>query len=248
MTNQSKQKSINPVLIAIIFVAVIFIGGFISMKAGLFTLPNWLAKNIPESTMPLLPQTSNVSSEEVKLSMMIETGRPGVCEIIQNDNPEEKITYYIDGEKMLIIINNTVDEKTHVTNILTDVDWQYTWVEGETKGTKMRIPSEEELQEKQEETEEFIESQELEADLNVSTIEADEDDRYDIDCQLKKVDSSIFNIPTDIEFTDLSEVMEGLGNLDFGTDSSEDFSFDQADQAKMEELAKEMQEKFDVEE
>lgn len=248
MTNQSEQKLLNPILIAIIIVVAISIGGLVGMKAGLFTLPNWLAKNIPESTMPLLPQTGNVSSEEVTLSMMVETGRPGVCEIIQKDNPEEKMIYYIDGKKMKIVINNIIDEKTHVTNILTDVDWQYTWVEGEIKGTKMRIPSEEELQEMQEETEEFIESQELEADLNVSTIEADEDDRYDIDCQLKKVDSSIFNIPTDIEFTDLSEVMEDLGNLDFGTDSSEDFSFDQADQAKMEEWAKEMQETIQIEE
>jgi len=248
MTNQSKQKSFNPVLIAIIFVAVIVIGGFIGIKAGLFTPPNWLAKNMPESTMPLLSQTSDHSSEEAKLSVMIETGRPGICEINQKDSPEEKITYYIDGEKMLIVINNIVDEKTHVTNVLTDIDWQYTWVEGETKGTKMRIPSEKELQEMQEEAEEFLESQELEGDWDLSTIEADEDNRYDINCQLKRVDSSIFNIPTDIEFTDLSEVMEDFANLDLETDNSEEFSFDQADQAKMEEWAKEMQEKFDVEE
>ncbi len=251
MTNQSKQKSFNPVLIAIIFVAVIVIGGFIGIKAGLFTPPNWLAKNMPESTMPLLSHTSDISTGEAKLSIMVETGSPGVCEISQKDNPEEKITYYIDGEKMLIVINNVVDEKNHVTNVLTDIDWQYTWVEGETKGTKMRIPSEEELQEMQKEAEEFVESQELEGDWDVSTIEADEDDRYDIDCQLKRVDSSIFNIPTDIEFTDLSEIMktmEDLGDLDLDTDHSDDFSFDQADQAKMEEWAKEMEKTILIEE
>lgn len=244
-TNQSKKTPMNPALLLVAGLVVAVVGTAIALKTGLISPPKWLLKTMPASTLPLISQTSEISSDEAKLSMMMESGRSGICEIVHKDDPTEKMTYYIDGERMKIIIHGTVDEKPHTTHILTDSDWQYTWIEGETQGTKMKMPSKEEIEEMQKEVEGYVDSQDWDDDWDISSIEAEEDDRYDTNCQYKKVDPSFFELPKNVEFIDLSETMLDLEQVEYDPD---DFSFDQEDQAKMEEWAKEMQEKYGVEE
>ncbi len=244
-TNQPKKSLMSPILLLIIGLAVFVLGTVAAIKTGLMSPPKWLLKTMPASTLPLLTQTSEISSDEAKLSMMLESGRSGVCEITRKDNENEKMVYYIDGKKMKIVINDIIDEKPQITYILTNVDWQYTWIEGENEGTKMIMPSEDEVEEMQAEAEEFADSQNWDTDWDTSSLEVEDDDRYEVSCQYKNVDSSVFELPKNVEFVDLSEAIRDLEQMKF---DSNDFSFDQDDQAEMEEWAKEMQEKFGIEE
>ncbi len=255
-TNQTKKSPMNPAVMLAVGLVVVVVGSVVAIKTGVVTPPKWLLKTMPASTLPLFTQTAGLSSDEAKLSMMIESGRSGICEISHKDE-DEKMTYYIDGDKMKIVINDTINEKPHTTHILTDIEWQYTWVEDETQGTKMKMPSKEEVKEMQKEAEQYLDEQDWDTDWDIAAIEAEEDDRYEINCQYKKVDSSVFDLPTNVEFMDLSEAMQNLDYMDYDAgdydsinneDDGYSYSFDKDDLAKMEEWANEMQEKYGIEE
>jgi len=78
---------------------------------------------------------------------------------------------------------------------LMNQEWVYSWVDGSSQGVKMTLEASE-LSEKNEET--------------VSNLSKE----IEFECKSWKKDNSKFKVPTNIEFQDMSEMMEGFEDVD----------------------------------
>ena len=98
-------------------------------------------------------------------------------------------TIYVSGKKMRGNFSlKQTDGKTIVSNIIRDENYGYTWLEGQTQGTKIKV-----------------ETSEKKEDLF-----ALDDKKIDYDCKSWNVDSGLFTPPANIKFQDLSAQVEQI--------------------------------------
>lgn len=248
-----KQGGSNKLFVILIAVVVLIAGAFMAMRFGLIAAPGWLARTLPPQMAPMLSDFAGLDSEQAKLAFMLETGQSGVCTMTDTESAED-VVYYIKDD-MFKIEMTVLDESTGETfesYVLNDGEYQYTWSTLEDQGIKYRVPSEEEMEEIDES---IAEMQETDFDWT-DDIEFDEeeDDRYDVSCQLRNVPDSEFVPPQDIEFTDFTDGFgEPFGFEDSDLETPEfdddfdagDFEMpDTDDLESLEDWAQEMEERY----
>jgi len=73
----------------------------------------------------------------------------------------------------------------------------------------------------------------------------DENDNYVIDCQFRSVSDTEFIVPSNVNFTDFSEMMDDIPSFDaYDYTDEEAPMFDEEEMARLEQWAQEMQEKY----
>jgi len=116
------------------------------------------------------------------------------------DGAASGVTYVADGKTKteFEIKNEEMEMKSYSVS---DGDWMYTWTSENNQGTKMN------LNEMQDMADENIEEETEEIEYTNQTQD------FDYKCTPWSVDNSVFELPENIEFMDLSEMMKGFMEL-----------------------------------
>ncbi len=234
-----KKKGMSGLLIALI----VIIGGFfalivglvLAIRFGLIKPMNWLMSKLPSELTPVVSQLSSLDGDQAKLGIMMQTGQSGICTITHADQPESKIVYHVKGDKLKIESTDFYEGETNTYFVLSDGEYTYAWDSTSMEGTKSRMMTDDEKQELDEAIAQYNAG-----DFEWDDAEFEDDDNVIVDCQFKNVPDSEFVVPTNVNFTDLSEMMDQA--YDFGNE--EEAMFDEDEIARLEEWAQEMQEKY----
>ncbi|MBD3388135.1 MAG: hypothetical protein GF416_03725 [Candidatus Altiarchaeales archaeon] len=88
-------------------------------------------------------------------------------------------------------------------NTVSDGEWAYQWMEGETSGTKFRLSDFESMEEEAEQ----VQYQDIETVASVAV---------NVDCRPEAIGDSTFNPPGNVQFQDLGEMLRQLQNMHGG--------------------------------
>lgn len=210
----------NAKLLTIALIVVIGGGGFVLWQLFTVDVPEPASSNAPSGATT--SESVSGADETLELSgtgtlaTLLQRGRALECTI--SYVPEEPSavavegTYFVSNERMRGDFLTTAEGgEEYLASMIMDGDTLYTWseVEGETYG--MRI----DLSELPEDTENAPDTREpVPLDANVS-----------YDCTpWENVDATVFVPPSDVVFTDFSDVMQG--GMEFGTIYEENGSAD----------------------
>lgn len=150
------------------------------------------------------PQTEIGTIEETqKLANAINNGESVVCTM--TDTEGNVAEYYVKGEKMKMMGQNISDgEKSgHMIN---DGEWMYIWEEGKTEGVKNKIPSKEEMEKVQKDSEEYLKN--IPDFSDDESVQEYEDKGYTVKCNTQDISDGEFVPPTDVNFVDLEAQMQ----------------------------------------
>ena len=150
------------------------------------------------------------------------TGSSGVeCSV---ESPEGQVVIQSKGDKVLISGIAYTDMKTGETssqgNSLTTVDWMYMW--SGQDGMKMNLVKLDEI------NRQLSSSSEPEQKTWQEDVDEWQTDNTDYTCEEKNLPDSTFEPPADVNFTDLTSLMEGMTQLgqqlegNMATDSAPD--------------------------
>lgn len=119
-------------------------------------------------------------------------------EYVGEDNQTRGVTY-VDGNKIRGDFFTTTTEGMMENHMISDGEYVYTWSSAMPQGIKMKI-------------DEFEKDMDLKPNENMKQEDQSEllKGDYDYKCLPWNTDSSVFELPSDIEFTDLSEMMNSL--------------------------------------
>lgn len=159
------------------------------------------------------PQTASQSmSEAAEFARAIQSGKPTTCTLTKDGNIME---YHIKGKIMAANITTSVEGKTVLSHMINDEKYLYMWQEGQKQGSKMAIPTEEEVK--------SMSDQAKESQKNAPKLEGEsdyqsfKDQGYTIKCQPSSTTPS-FSPPSDVNFIDPSAMMKqgagGAGSID----------------------------------
>ncbi len=125
--------------------------------------------------------------------------------LIEDEEQLIEMTYYFDnkGEKFRVntrSVNNRNNEEVNSSAILKD-GWYYFW-DDFSNIDGMKTKAEKDDEDYEDYNDEYMDDEEYDLDM---------EEEFDFDCQAWKVDNSIFELPNDKSFKDLSE----LNSLNF---------------------------------
>lgn len=120
---------------------------------------------------------------------------------VDNENTADGVVYMADKKARVEIIANKGTDHEGKMYSITDHEWSYSWTEGSSKGFKMTLKASE-LDKKQRES--------------VSDMAKE----IDFKCSSWKKDNSKFKAPSNIEFEDMSAMMEDLGDINFAEEAA----------------------------
>lgn len=158
-------------------------------------------------------ETADTNTEEnqsTSLRDLIGMGKNQKCTISTSITDEDGIktdtegVFYISGKKMAqeYIVTSTDTDMPKVTmRMISDGEYMYTWNdENKDQGMKIKVTEPED------------------EDIDVESGEAqyesiDMDEKVDLKCTPWIVDNGKFTIPTDVTFTDLSEMMKNIPTM-----------------------------------
>lgn len=152
--------------------------------------------------------TDTEQSQSSSLRELIALGKNQKCVVTTSTTNEEGIktdtvgTVYISGKKVSQEVSVTSsDKKTPNVNMrmITDGDFMYSWnPDSKSQGMKIKItdPSDGGVQ-----------------NTNDQSGSVDLDNKVDMKCSGWIVDNGKFTIPTDVKFTDLSELMKNVPTM-----------------------------------
>lgn len=167
------------------------------------------------------PQTGiEQVAEAGKMSVMIATGKSGICTVTNRENGE-KIELMVKGKKMKFMgsdfggpqAENLMDppqptKAKTVGYFLNDSEYTYMWEQGATTGFKTKLPSEEEMK-KMAETMPATEDEGVTSETNSPNItQFEQNDMYTINCDMKDLPDSEFAPPANVEFMDFSQMTQ----------------------------------------
>ncbi len=146
---------------------------------------------------------AQAATEYQKLAQAIESGQSARCLIAQKDGPEQ-ITYVVKGEKIRMETAgvNTSDQPG---SMIFDGAYTYVWSDQTKEGFQMAVPEDSPDYEDfgQPDIPDFTDEQEL---------QAYEEEGYSINCNVESVPDSEFTPPTDVNFTDMSQLYNDFTN------------------------------------
>jgi hypothetical protein len=149
------------------------------------------------STTPTTQQTatSGESSAQKSLRDLIALGESQEC--LFSTSEESSGTIYITSGKMRGDFSSTVEGETTISHMLVEDKTSYVWIEGQDMGYK------------------FTHDESADTQNGTATQQnVDLDQKADYTCKPWVVDSSMFTLPQNIEFKDMSELTGPSGTQD----------------------------------
>lgn len=182
MYTNSMNKGI---LIGIVIVILLALG------AGAFVLSNKTPKtSVLNDQMTPGAQTQNANQKK-SLKDLMGLGLTQECKFTDSVSGSQGVVH-TQGNKIHGQFTINLESQTMVSNMLSDGENIYIWSEGQPQGMKMAISSMDDFSD-------APEDQKGSVDLN---------QQVDYSCGVWVVDPSVFEIPTNIEFQDLSALMQ----------------------------------------
>jgi len=125
----------------------------------------------------------------------------------EEDGVETEGIIYVADDNVRSEINILDPEEEGVTrmNMILNGDWVYVWTNVQAKGTKMKVVD-------------LEGGEDFDANEDISDLE----EEIEMKCRPWIKDSSKFKVPTDIEFQDITEMMEGFQGIDLEEPTEED--------------------------
>ncbi len=154
---------------------------------------------------PGLQTESQIIGEAKEFAKAIESGKPARCTLTKG---EDYMEYLIKGKKMRANIKTMVEGKSTMSYMINDERYLYIWAEGQAQGSKMAIPTPEEIDEAEDKLEDYR------AETGVPTFESESDyqdlqeEGYTINCTSGSVDDSEFAPPADVTFLDPTAILQ----------------------------------------
>ena len=136
------------------------------------------------------PTTDNTSSAQQSLNELLASGRSQKCTFTDTtDGGSYTGTVYVGAGKMRTDFDSTVNGQTTKGHMLVEGQTSYTWMDGMMQGFKMSLDAD------------------AQADASAEQQTLDPEKKADYRCDSWGVDSSIFNLPSGVTFSDLSSMM-----------------------------------------
>ncbi len=166
---------------AVIAVVLVGVGGFLVFGSG------------DDSGEDTQTNTSEERTENSSFNQLFARGENGKCTYDYTDEAGNRSygTAYFSGDKMFgDFTNETADGNTNRANVIREGDVQYVWDPGSGEGYKSNVSaSTEETQKEQSEA-------------------IDPDENYEFKCVSWTVDSAMFEVPSDVTFTDIGAQLQ----------------------------------------
>lgn len=159
---------------------------FFTRREGTSTAPEAL-------TNQTQTQAVNEASE---FARAIENGQPTLCTLAKGS---ETMEYRLKGKLLRAKINTG----SVVSHMISDTQNFYMWADGQNQGTKIAVPTEDEVKDVGEQTQQSAPSLDDEADYNALQSQG-----YTINCQPGNISDADFIPPAEVTFTDLSAIMQ----------------------------------------
>lgn len=162
-------------------------------------------------TTPNNQSSSDMMGEAMQFAKAVESGEPTVCTLTKD---ESSLQYFLkDGRVRADITSVSQDEdtgesSTTVSHMINDTVYVYTWSEDMSQGAKMKVPTEEEMKAMQDQAQDYQDSNPSFA--SEEDYQAYQSQGYTIDCRGTSVGDSEFTPPSNVEFRDLSAMMESV--------------------------------------
>jgi hypothetical protein len=138
------------------------------------------------------------TSPPMSLKALLEANTSQTC--VFTDATAQTGTIYMDGGKFRGDFNTQVEGQVTASHMIMDGTNAYFWMDGQVQGYKSSWAS--------------IEEVSGETTMGASSdIQSTITQEVDYACQPWVVDTSKFSVPTDVKFTDYSEMVEDLGPL-----------------------------------
>ena len=198
------------IVILISLVVTLFLGvsAFLVIQISKGGLPNlpWITKNLEGSQINSKREVNAPKDDELSLTGTVldiyQTGKTLKCTYsADDDGVTSSGTTYISGTKVRSDFEVEMEEGVSSKGHMIFVDsTAYTWTEGMNPGYKMTLSLED-----------------LEGDKG--NIQSNKDlevyaKAYDFKCTPWIVDTSVFEVPTDISFTDFTEMLDTFQTVD----------------------------------
>lgn len=165
---------------------------------------------IPKKSSPIEISKKEEVKQAEKLAKIMERGGSASCTVTEVANKENITAMKISGKKMRVE-GQGFGESQKKGFMINDGIYSYIWSEGENQGYKTKLPSEQELNDPKEETENIKTEQ-----SEVKVDQYDDETRFKVECQEGKIADSEFLPPSTVKFIDPSEMMKGLPGLPAG--------------------------------
>ncbi len=127
-------------------------------------------------------------------------GKPLQCEVNQGSMNGK---FFVDGKNMRSDFSTSLSGKTSTGHMIVADDTSYTWMDGEKTGFKMKLSAQEQAS-----AESGAQKKE----------QVDLDAKYDYKCATWSKDSSYFEVPSGVSFTDISAMMNAGAKASGATD------------------------------
>lgn len=164
---------------------IIAIAAVLLLGAGYFAM-----KNKGSTQTPGTGTQSETSTGAKSLRDLLSAGIAQKCTYSMTDeNGQNEGTTYISGGKMRGDFSMMASGKTTKSHMISDGKTSWIWTEGEPNGFKMTV-------------------EETDASPAPGT---DWDEKVDYKCSAWVTDGSFFTPPTNVNFTDFSELLKGVG-------------------------------------
>lgn len=181
------------------FLPLVLILGILG--GGAYYYQRTQSSNAPQSTLQSLGEASEWAAA-------VASGKPTLCTMTKG---EEKMEYLIKGKKMKATMNTLVADTKTTSYMVNDEKYLYLWQDGQTQGTKMAIPTEEETKKMAEDAQKYVVEKPNTPDFyNESGFDALENGGYTINCSVATASDADFVPPTTITFVDPSALMQKM--------------------------------------
>lgn len=186
------------------FLSVLTIGVFSVTLLGCQT--NKSSQNNTDSTSNS-PSTQNSQDTQqlANIAAQIQSGQAYRCEF--KDQEGQEAMYFGKGELFKMSTISSTDS-TMTNTIISDGSFIYTWDAKTKQGVKFTIPSKEEQAQMADQSKQMLEN--VPDFLNPEEISQLQNDGYTFNCAPASISDSEFVPPTDIQFQDMSQLMEGF--------------------------------------
>jgi hypothetical protein len=164
----------------------------------------------PNNTQPSTAQNSDSQMENNEITNItgnifdvLKAGNSVKCTYTTGDtNYTSEGTTYVAGSKFRADMKTSMEDNTQIeSHMISDGEWAYSWSNAMPQGFKMKISD---LNKQVEQT-----NPEVQRDANLNTALRDFESKIDYKCIKWDVDNSMFNVPTDVQFSDFSQMMNG---------------------------------------
>ena len=186
------MKKLIIIIIGIVVVGGLLFGGYKVLSSG--DSVSDIFQNVKEKIETVVNKEEDFSGS---IQDLIAGGKSRKCTYEQFDEngevQSEGIIYTADNKVHTEIRIDDIEEDITEMDMIINGDWAYIWTKTQANGMKMKVSD-------------LEGGEDFDANADTTDLETE----IDMKCRLWIKDSSKFEVPTDVKFIDMIEMMEGF--------------------------------------